>query len=165
MANRLYKPVYQIWPTRNLIGEFGSGKAAHLAPQGPLGPVLTQWQNLWHKVAEHSGKGHLPRMLSNRDVVSLRNCSRGGLLCTVSYCSCQFERQTEGTFRAFSLSIYPKNGLKVRAMALLWRSQFVFAFRRERFAAVNGRFSVMGYRPQMVQTIVFSLTRKERNGR
>src|SRR5882762_1333202 len=57
MANRLYKPVYQIWPTRNLIGEFGSGKAAHLAPQGPLGPVLTQWQNLWHKVAEHSGKG------------------------------------------------------------------------------------------------------------
>src|SRR5882762_4060534 len=64
MANRLYKPVYQIWPTRNLIGEFGSGKAAHLAPQGPLGPVLTQWQNLWHKVAEHSGKGQLPSIMS-----------------------------------------------------------------------------------------------------
>ncbi len=79
-------------------------------------------------------------MLSNRDLVSLRNRSRGRLLCPVSYCSCQFERQTEGTFQAFLISIHPKNGLEVRTVALLRRPQFFFAFRRERFVAVNGRF-------------------------
>jgi hypothetical protein len=93
-------------------------------------------------------------MLSNIALVSLRNRSRGRLLCTVLYCSCQFERQTEGTFRAFFASIHPKNGLKVRMMALLWRSQFLFAFRRERFAPINGRFSVTGYRSQMAQSII-----------
>jgi len=76
---------------------------------------------------------------------------------------------SSGKLRAHSeLFLYQstrKNGLKVRMIALLWRSQFFFAFRRERFAAVNGRFSVMGNRSQMAQTIIFSLTRKERNGR
>jgi hypothetical protein len=94
-------------------------------------------------------------MLSSKAIVRLRNRSRNRLLCTVSYRFCKFEWGAEGTFRAFFVSIHLKNGLKVRMMALLWRSQFFLAFRRERFATINGRFSIMGYRPQMVQSIIF----------
>src|SRR5437660_598741 len=100
-----------------------------------------------------------------RSSTSLRNRSRGRLLCTVSYRSYQFERQTEGTFRTFFASIHPKKGLKVRMMALLWRSQFLFVFRRERFAPINGRFSVMGIIVKWHKASFLLLTRKGSSGR